>query len=52
MNCAKNYTFDQFHQALSNTSLSREPGSKFEYSTFGMGIAWSYFNLKIKYVIF
>ena len=28
MNCTKNYTFDQFYQALSNFTLSREPGSK------------------------
>jgi len=38
MNCTKDYTFDQFYQALSNTSLSREPGSKFEYSNFGIGL--------------
>ena len=52
MNCTKNYTFDQFYQALSNITLSREPGSKVEYSTFGIGFTWSHFNLKIKYVIF
>jgi serine-type D-Ala-D-Ala carboxypeptidase/endopeptidase len=38
MDCTKNYTFNQFYQALSNTSLLREPGSKFEYSNFGMGL--------------
>ena len=37
--CSKNYTFDQFYQGLSNTTISREPGSKYEYS-----------NLEIKYV--
>ena len=36
MNCTKNYTFDQFYQALSNFTLTREPGSQVEYSTFGM----------------
>ncbi|MDF2737022.1 MAG: uncharacterized protein K0S93_878, partial [Nitrososphaeraceae archaeon] len=34
-NCTKNYTFDQFYQGLSNTTIPREPGSKVEYSTFG-----------------
>jgi serine-type D-Ala-D-Ala carboxypeptidase/endopeptidase len=51
MDCTKNYTFNQFYQALSNTSLLREPGSKFEYSKFWHGFAWSYSNLKIQYVI-
>ncbi|HEY7080484.1 MAG TPA: serine hydrolase domain-containing protein, partial [Nitrososphaeraceae archaeon] len=36
--CSKNYTFDQFYQGLSNTKLSREPGSKYEYSNFGVAL--------------
>jgi serine-type D-Ala-D-Ala carboxypeptidase/endopeptidase len=46
MNCTKNYTFDQFHQALSNFTLSREPGSKVEYSTFGIGLLGHILTLK------
>jgi serine-type D-Ala-D-Ala carboxypeptidase/endopeptidase len=46
MNCTKNYTFDQFYQALSNFTLSREPGSKFEYSTFGIGLLGHILTLK------
>jgi serine-type D-Ala-D-Ala carboxypeptidase/endopeptidase len=38
MNCPKNYTFDQFYQGLSNTTISREPGTKVEYSTFGSAL--------------
>lgn len=33
-----NYTLSQLYQALSNTTLSWEPGSKFLYSDFGMGL--------------
>lgn len=36
--CTKNYTFDQLYQGLGNTTITREPGSKFEYSTFGVGL--------------
>ena len=36
--CTKNYTFDQFYQGLSNTTISREPGTKLEYSTFGSAL--------------
>jgi serine-type D-Ala-D-Ala carboxypeptidase/endopeptidase len=36
--CTKNYTFDQFYQGLSNTTIPREPGLKFEYSTFGSAL--------------
>ena len=45
-NCIKNYTFDQLYQALSNITLSREPGSKFEYSTFGSGLLGHILTLK------
>jgi serine-type D-Ala-D-Ala carboxypeptidase/endopeptidase len=33
-----NYNLTQLYQALSNTTLSWEPGSKFLYSDFGMGL--------------
>ena len=46
LNCTKNYTFDQFYQALSNITLSREPGSKVEYSTFGIGLLGHILTLK------
>ncbi len=46
MNCTKNYTFDQFYKGLSNTTLSREPSSKFEYSTFGIGLLGHILTLK------
>ena len=46
MNCTKNYTFDQFYQGLSNITLSREPGSKVEYSTFGIGLLGHILALK------
>jgi CubicO group peptidase (beta-lactamase class C family) len=46
MNCAKNYTFDQLYQGLSSTTLSREPGSKVEYSTFGTGLLGHILTLK------
>ena len=46
MNCTKNYTFDQFYQGLSNFTLSREPGSKVEYSTFGIGLLGHILTLK------
>jgi D-alanyl-D-alanine-carboxypeptidase/D-alanyl-D-alanine-endopeptidase len=38
MDCTKNYTFDQLYQALSNTTITIDPGSKYEYSTFGIGL--------------
>jgi serine-type D-Ala-D-Ala carboxypeptidase/endopeptidase len=45
-NCAKDYTFDQFHQGLSNTTIQREPGTKVEYSTFGIGLLGHILTLK------
>ena len=36
IDCSENYTYDQFYQGLSNTTISREPGSKFEYSNMGI----------------
>ena len=44
--CTKNYTFDQLYQGLSNTTISREPGSKYEYSTFGLGLLGHILALK------
>ncbi|VFJ14737.1 serine hydrolase domain-containing protein [Candidatus Nitrosocosmicus franklandus] len=37
-NCAKDYTLDQFYQGLSNATITREPGTKLEYSTFGAAL--------------
>jgi CubicO group peptidase (beta-lactamase class C family) len=44
--CSKNYTFDQFYQGLSNTTISREPGSKYEYSNFGVSLLGNILTLK------
>src|SRR6476646_118609 len=33
--CSRNYSIDQLYQGLSNTTISREPKSKFEYYSFG-----------------
>ena len=44
--CDKNYTFDQLYQDLSNTILIREPGLKFEYSTFGISLLGHILALK------
>lgn len=46
IDCAKNYTFDQFYLGLSNTQIPREPGSKVEYSTFGIGLLGHILTLK------
>jgi D-alanyl-D-alanine-carboxypeptidase/D-alanyl-D-alanine-endopeptidase len=45
-NCTKNYTFDQLYQGLSNTTITREPGTKVEYSTFGSGLLGHILTLK------
>lgn len=45
-NCTKNYGFDQFYQALSNTTLTGDPGSKVEYSTFGIGLLGDILTLR------
>jgi serine-type D-Ala-D-Ala carboxypeptidase/endopeptidase len=45
-NCTKEYTFEQFYQALSNFTLTREPGSKVEYSTFGTALLGHILALK------
>ena len=44
--CDKNYTFDQLYQDLSNTTLTSEPGLKFEYSTFGIALLGHILALK------
>jgi serine-type D-Ala-D-Ala carboxypeptidase/endopeptidase len=46
MICTKNYTIGQLYQGLSNTTLTREPGSKYEYSTFGTGLLGHILTLK------
>lgn len=44
--CDKNYTFDQLYQDLSNTTLTSEPGLKFEYSTLGISLLGHILALK------
>jgi serine-type D-Ala-D-Ala carboxypeptidase/endopeptidase len=44
--CTKNYTYDQFYQGLSNTTIPREPGLKFKYSTFGSALLGNILTLK------
>jgi serine-type D-Ala-D-Ala carboxypeptidase/endopeptidase len=41
-----NYDANQLYQALSNTKLTREPGSKFQYSSFGIGLLGHILSLK------
>jgi CubicO group peptidase (beta-lactamase class C family) len=41
-----NYTANQMYRALSNFTLTREPGSKFQYSDFGLGILGYILSLK------
>lgn len=45
-NCSKDYTFDQFYQGLSSTTIQGEPGTKVEYSTFGIGLLGHILTLK------
>src|SRR5918993_2964244 len=45
-NCTKDYTFEQLYQALSNFTLTREPGSKAEYSSFGIDLLGHILTLK------
>ena len=45
-NCTKDYTFEQLYQALSNFTLTREPGSKVEYSSFGIDLLGHIMTLK------
>ena len=45
-NCTKDYTFEQLYQALSNFTLTREPGSKAEYSSFGIDLLGHIMTLK------
>jgi serine-type D-Ala-D-Ala carboxypeptidase/endopeptidase len=45
-NCSKDYTFDQFYQGLSSTTIQGEPGTQVEYSTFGIGLLGHILTLK------
>jgi CubicO group peptidase (beta-lactamase class C family) len=46
IDCSKNYTLDQLYQDLYNVTLTREPGSKFAYSTFGISLLGHILALK------
>jgi serine-type D-Ala-D-Ala carboxypeptidase/endopeptidase len=41
-----NYDANQLYHALSNFKLTREPGSKFQYSSFGVGLLGQILSLK------
>jgi len=41
-----NYNANQLYQALSNTKLTREPGSQVQYSSFGIGLLGHILSLK------
>ncbi len=41
-----NYNATQLYQALSNTKLTREPGSQVQYSSFGIGLLGHILSLK------
>src|SRR5919201_6236218 len=41
-----NYNVTQLYQALSNTKLTRAPGSQFQYSSFGTGLLGRILSLK------
>jgi serine-type D-Ala-D-Ala carboxypeptidase/endopeptidase len=43
---ASNYTAKQLYQALSNLTLTTEPGSNYRYSNFGMGLLGHILSLK------
>ncbi len=43
---SQNYSATQLYQALSNTTLSRAPGSQFEYSNFGSGLLGHILSVK------
>jgi CubicO group peptidase (beta-lactamase class C family) len=45
-NLNANYTAEQLYHALSSTKLTREPGSKFQYSPFGLGLFGPILSLK------
>ena len=45
-----NYNASQLYQALSNTKLTRAPGSQFQYSSFGIGIAWTYIIVESRWI--
>ncbi len=42
-----NYGEKQFYQGLSNVTLTREPGSKFQYSSFGSSLLANILSLKV-----
>jgi serine-type D-Ala-D-Ala carboxypeptidase/endopeptidase len=43
---ASNYTAKELYQALSNLTLTSEPGSKYRYSNFGLGLLGHILSLK------
>ena len=45
-NIIESYNANQLYQALSNTKLTRAPGSQFQYSSFGMGLLGRILSLK------
>ena len=45
-NIIESYNVSQLYQALSNTKLTRAPGSQFQYSSFGMGLLGQILSLK------
>jgi hypothetical protein len=42
----------QVYQGLSNTTIPRKPGLKFEYSTFGSVLLSNVLTLKLKYYLY
>jgi serine-type D-Ala-D-Ala carboxypeptidase/endopeptidase len=45
-NIIESYDASQLYQALSNTKLTRAPGSQFQYSSFGMGLLGQILSLR------